>query len=494
MNLTLKAIISAVSGTALVCAFAPFSIWWLVFVSPLILYLLVYDLRPKNAFWIGLIFGLFYFGFGVPWTFNSIHEYGKAPVTMSAIISGSLVVVLSLFPALTCYIFSKVKEQSNHHFINVLIFSCLWALFEWSRSWVLTGFPWLSFGHVHHVGILQGVLPIFGVYGATWLSVVLCCLITSLYKGSKEQKIYAVIFYAVIGFLLVLSNLIQWTSKIGTDLDVVLVQGNISQEMKWDRNKHPFIMQKYKTLSEKHLDADVIVWPETAIPTYYSMVRETFLPELESLVEENDVEFLVGLFTYDQQTEQVFNSVMTVGDNTDFYSKQHLVPFGEYIPLRGLVSIFDQYIQLPMADISKGSGTPTVRLHDYDVGTSICYEVAYGEDIIKALPDAKYLINVSNDAWFGDSLAPHQHLEINQIRALETGRFLVRATNTGISAIINPSGDIVNRSAQFKEDVIRAKIELRDGYTPFSRWGNWGIVTILFSILLIILLTKSRRN
>jgi len=481
-------IIVAIAGAILVGAFAPFSYWWLTLICPALLYVSIINRSALDAFLLSIIFGLFFFGFGVPWTFNSIHEFGHAPIFLSAFLASLLVIVLTLFPAFSTYIFCKLRCNAYFSFTSALAFSSLWALFEWLRSWIFTGFPWLLLGHAHHSSPLQDVIPIFGTYGATWLALLVSCLVVVIALGKFRQKVLALISLALVALSLMVANQITWTQAEDEELSIALVQGNISQEMKWDRTNHPFIMSKYMQLSEDHLDADIIVWPETAIPTYYTLVKDSFIKELSETAQNNNVDFLVGVFTYDPSNGKVFNSVMALGEGLSFYQKQHLVPFGEYIPFRGLISFLDRYIQIPMEDLSEGEGRPLVSLKGHPVGASICYEVVYGNEVIEALPDAKFLINVSNDAWFGDSLAPHQHLEIARSRAIETGRYLLRATNTGISAIIAPDGSIINKSVQFKEDVIRAKIQPYSGLTPYSRWGNWGIVTILFGIMFIICL------
>ncbi len=487
-----KIIATAVAGTVMVCAFAPFSYWWLTFICPLVLYISLIKRTPTESFIFGFIFGLFFFGFGVPWTYNSIHEFGHAPVLLSAFLAALLVLVLALFPAFASLIMAKLKCNEKLHVISALAFSALWVLFEWIRGWFFTGFPWLLVGHVHHTSPLQGSIPILGSYGASWLTLLISAFVVVIITGQNRQKVIASASLLFVILFLYISTQIQWTHAEDSELDVALVQGNIPQEMKWNQKMHPYIMNKYMELSENHFDADIVVWPETAIPTYYTLVKENFIKKLTETSEHKNVEFLVGLFTSNINNGEVYNSVMALGKELSFYQKQHLVPFGEYIPFRGLVSFLEDYIQVPIGDLANGEGRPLVKLKGYPVGTSICYEAVYGNEIIEAMPDAKLLINVSNDAWFGDSLAPHQHLEITRSRAIETGRYLLRATNTGISAVISPDGSIINKSAQFQEDVVRAKIYPYSGQTPYSCWGNWAIVTILFSILFIICLYQWR--
>ncbi len=479
-----KVLIVSIAGAVLVCAYAPFSYWWLTFICPTILFIAISNETIRKAALLGLIFGLFFFGFGVPWTFNSIHEFGHAPLILSAILAGLLVIILALFPACVAGLTAYFHSNKQFCFSAVVTFACLWVIFEWIRGWIFTGFPWLLMGHVHHTGPLHGLLPLFGSFGASWATILLGCFVAVFVIAEFRQKIVAAITLVIITISLYFANQIIWTHAEDEKLDVVLIQGNISQEMKWDRSKHVYIMEKYLAMSKSYFDADIIIWPETAIPTYYSMVKDSFIQKVKQTADENDIDFLMGVFTFDPNNAHVYNSVMTLGSKLGFYRKQHLVPFGEYIPFRGLLTFLERYIDLPMADISRGEGRPLVSLKGHPVGTSICYEAVYGNEVVKAMPEAKFLINVSNDAWFGDSLAPQQHLEITRSRAIETGRYLLRSTNTGISAVIDPHGTIINKSVQFQDDVVRATISPHTGITPYVRWGNWGIISIIFGCLL----------
>ena len=488
--LNMKTLLAAISGGVLVCAYAPFSYWWLTFFCPAFLYIAIANQTIRSSAFLGFVFGIFFFGFGVPWTFNSIHEFGHAPLLLSAVLAGLLILVLALFPACAAGITVYLHADKHFKLPAAISFACLWVSFEWVRGWIFTGFPWLLVGHVHHSGPLQGVLPIFGSYGASWIAILSGCLVAIFLFANYKQKSLAAISLAMMVLSLFFVNQIEWTHADGESLDVALIQGNISQEMKWDRSQHPFIMNKYLEMSKKHFDADIIVWPETAIPTYYSLVKDSFIQEVGQTAYENNIDYLIGVFTFDPKNGYVYNSVMTLGNEIGFYRKQHLVPFGEYLPFRGVLTFLDKYIDLPMADISSGEGRPLLRLKGYPVGASICYEAVYGNEVIEAMPEAKFLVNVSNDAWFGDSLAPHQHLEITRSRAVETGRYLLRATNTGISAVIDPMGKILNKSVQFEDDVVTATIYPYSGSTYYSRWGNWTIIIIISSYLFVICLIR----
>lgn len=487
-------LLAAAAGALLVCGFAPFSWWWLTLVCPAALYVALAGRSPGTAFLLGLVFGLVFFGLGISWTFNSIHEYGHAPVWLGVFLVTLLVAVLALFPAVSALLFSKLCSGQALCLRGALAFATFWTISEWVRGWIFTGFPWLLMGHAHHSSPLQGVVPILGSYGASWVAVLTGCLAAVLVFAAVRKKLVSLAVLVLAAVLMLVTRQLAWTTPAGEPLSIALIQGNISQEEKWDRTKHAGILNRYKQLSEANLDAEIIVWPESAIPTYFYKVRDSFIPELEEIAKESGTDFLVGLFTYDQLTGGVYNSLMTFGEERSFYSKRRLVPFGEYIPFRDLAAFLARHIDLPMSDISAGKGRPLVKLKGYQVGASICYEVVYGNEIIEAMPEADFLVNISNDAWFGDSYAPEQHLEISRSRAIESGRYLLRATSTGISAVIDQKGLIVARSSQFQEDVVRAKIRPHQGQTPYSRLGNWTILAILSCISLIILLCHWHRT
>ncbi|MCY4420483.1 MAG: apolipoprotein N-acyltransferase [Gammaproteobacteria bacterium] len=480
------ALVMAGAGGLLVCAFAPFFAWWLTFLCPLALYVFIQNLPRRDAFVLGYIFGLFFFGFGVSWTYNSIHEFGHAPVLLSALLVGLLVLTLSLFPALTAALYSMCCRERTFDVTGAVAFSTLWVLLEWVRGWIFTGFPWLLIGHAHHSSLLSNILPVFGSLGASWLTLVISSLAAVLVAGAARQRFISAAFVVLVAAGLYIAGQVTWTHPQQESLNVALIQGNIPQEMKWNREQQRHILGKYWRLSKDNQDADIIIWPETAIPAYYDSVKDSYIVELEKISRAGDVDFLIGLFTQDSDSGEIYNSVMTLGSERSVYSKRHLVPFGEYIPLRSIASFLADYIVLPMADMSSGTGRPLVRLKGHYAGASICYEAVYGNEVIDALPEAKFLINVSNDAWFGDSFAPHQHLEIARSRAIETGRYLLRATSTGISAVIDPGGVIVERSNQFREEVVRATIRPYTGLTPYAYWGDSAIIAILSGIFLII--------
>ena len=271
---------------------------------------------------------------------------------------------------------------------------------------------------------------------------------------------------------------------MGPVQDVVLVQGNVSQDVKWLAEQRGPTLMRYLTLTRRHWGVDLVVWPETAVPAFYH-VAQSFLDELGAEADRHGTALLTGIAVQDPEDGRYYNSVITVGGNDGIYRKRHLVPFGEFLPLVDLLGPIVDFMKIPMSDFSAGPPEqPLLNVAGQRVGVSICYEDTFGEEVIEALPDATLLVNVSNDAWFGDSIAPAQHLQMARMRALETGRYLLRATNTGISAIIGPQGEIIGRSPQFEAHDLKGSVQGMTGMTPYARWGNWMVIMGVLVLLL----------
>ncbi len=474
-----------ISGALAVTAFAPFNLWWMSIVSLSYCLVLFYSQSQRHGFKHGFIYGLGLFGFGISWLFYSLHDFGQAPFLAAVLMVFLLTVYLSLFPALCFYSLQKLTTASPNQ--QMLLFVVFWVLFEWSRSWLLTGFPWLSFGHSLVDSPLRGVLPVAGTFGGSALIALLAALIakTVFHKPSNS---YISMFTATV---LVLScwglDSIGWTHTVAEQpLKVAAVQSNIPEFMKWKRQLRREIYQRHVDASEAYLDHDVIVWPETAIPTFYSVAEQEFVSQYAQQLSQHKAEIIAGAFTYKPSTEEIYNSVVSISDPPRFYSKRHLVPFGEYLPLRDLFYLFDRFVKIPVSNLSPGQGIPLMIIGNRPVGISICYEAVFADEILAAVPYAQWLINITNDAWFGSSLAPHQHLQIARVRAAETGRYMVRAANTGISAIIDHKGQILKQSGEFSTEVVNAEIWPMQGETPFMIWSNWGIIWLLLIALMII--------
>ncbi len=479
--------IALLGGFSLVVSFAPFGWGLLSYLVPALLLYIWLESSSRRAFWRGYLFGLGYFSFGVSWVYNSIYEYGQAPAALAVLITLVFILFLSLYPALTGSLANRFCMLGKGVRL-VLIYPAAWTLLEWFRSWVLTGFPWLLMGQAQVDTPLAGIIPILGVLGGSWLSLMMAGLLVLGVISTGRDRWLAFLSMVTVLVVVMLLGQIHWSTPSGKTLTVSMIQANIPQDTKWQRDQFQPTLALFRNVTRAHMkDSDLIIWPETAIPTYFQHINSTYLKPMADEAAQYGAELLIGTFVYDEKTNRTYNSLVKPGAEVGLYHKRHLVPFGEYLPLRGLLMWMKDLIVIPMSDLSAGqSDKPLVQFKGYTAGVSICYEDAYGNEVIDALPEANLLINVSNDAWFGDSLAPHQHLEIARLRALESGRYLLRSTNTGISAVINPTGAVIAQSPQFEIDVLMSEVVLYHGVTPYSLWGNWPVVTLLGGFLLVI--------
>jgi apolipoprotein N-acyltransferase len=273
-----------------------------------------------------------------------------------------------------------------------------------------------------------------------------------------------------------------WSVPVGTPFQVSLVQPSIPQTLKWDPARRRPTLETYRRLTETQAaHSALVIWPETAVPDFLHRVEDQWLLPLAQELASRGARLLIGVPVLDPAGEHYYNAAVVVGPLGEAYFKRHLVPFGEFLPLERWLGPLLDFLKIPMSHFSAGRAAhPTLQVGDRTAGVSICYEDAFGEEVREALPMAAYLVNLSNDAWFGDSLAPYQHLQIARMRALETGRPLLRATNSGISALIGPQGELQARTPTFTKRVLSGPVQPMSGETPFVRWGNWAALTLMW--------------
>ena len=482
-------ILSLLAGGSVPLAFAPFAWFPLAILAPAVLFTLWYHTTsPYRAFSRGLLFGIGMFGFGVSWVVVSFHQFGGMPLLGSLALTAAFVLILALYIALLGGLLIRWFPKHHAFLTFTIILPATWTLIEWLRGWLFTGFPWLSLGYSQIDSPLRGFAPLLGVYGVSWLVVLTAGLLA--YGWHYPKFAWRIGLIAIViwlgGWLL---SRLSWTQPSGNPIQVALLQGNIPQEFKWLTSYQLPSMARYLQLSQANRDADLIIWPETAIPLFYHDVS-TYVPDFwEQLALEQQTyqtDFLIGIPVMAADGKTYFNSVMSISNQPGFYYKHHLVPFGEYIPFQAWLGNLLQWLNVPLSEFSAGQlPQPHLVSSGQALGVSICYEDAFGDLIRHSLPAATLLVNVSNDAWFGSSIAPHQHLEIARMRALESGRYLLRTTNTGISAVIDAQGQIVKRTPQFQVIALRAAAQPYQGTTPYVRFGNHLIIISLFVMVII---------
>ena len=481
----LSACLAPVLGAVLVLAYAPFGLWPLTILGFSLLLWLWEGASPAQAALRGALFGLGLHGAGIYWVYISLHHYGNAPPAFAALATFLLILLMAAYPAVVGYLLTRLAPSPGWR-RWLLVAPGLWLLLEWTRSWLFTGFPWLALGYSQIDGPLAGFAPLTGMFGLS-LAVTLSggCLF-ALWWGRRRVRGLALALLVVVfigGWWLGQRN---WVEPAGKPIRVALVQGNIGQAQKFDPGVLEQTLSDYVALSvAETTEADLIVWPETAIPTFHDTLAPEFFQDLERHARDSATDFLTGIPSGDWRNNVYHNSVMGIGSDPGFYHKHRLLPFGEYLPLRGVLNFFHRFVDIPMADFTPGAADQALlRAAGHPVGISICFEAVFGSEIRRSLPEASYLVNVSNDAWFGRSLAPYQHLEIARMRALEAGRPMARATNTGISALVDHRGRILEQSDWFVAEVVRGEIQPMTGATPYVRFGDWPSL-VLAAILVV---------
>lgn len=488
------ALIAAFAGALAVAGFAPYGFWPAPVLSLTVLMLLW---RRARGHWaaaeLGFLWGMGCFTSGISWIEISLHDFGGMPRTLAVLCILGFSALLSLFPALVGYFSTRFANRPKTRWL--LAVPTLWTLSEWTRSWFLTGFPWLSLGYAQTPGgPLSGFAPVLGVFGVTLATVLLSGLLTALVTARRDAHSILPLTLALLLLMGTGVGLrhVHWTRPSGPPVSVNLLQGNIAQDQKFLPEFSDLTVQRYLNLLDNSA-GHLIVMPESAFPVMRQQLPESTAETLERFGYEHDADILVGMFS-EPERGQFFNSVFSFGHSpSQTYQKVHLVPFGEFIPLEGLLKpLMHAVLSIPIDSQQRGSvDQPPMRVAGLQVAVDICYEDAFGEEVIRALPRATVLANVTNDAWFGDSIGPEQHLQMAQTRALETGRSMLRATNTGVTAIIDPYGQILGRAPRGQIFNLMGQVQGYEGSTPFVVLGNYGILALcLLALTLSIPLSR----
>lgn len=477
-----RALACLISGALLVLSFAPFEVYPLAFVCLAVLFYCWQELSPRASFWAGLIFAYGVYGVGVSWVYVSLSTYGGMPLWMGSIAVLGFVGLLAIFIALTGW--SAAKFFPNQ---RILALPFLWVIFEWMKSWVLTGFPWLDLGYTQTPSWLFAFAPLGGVYLVSFTVALIAALL--VYALRERRLVLPSLLLAMLIFSAYALDKVSWSKPTGAALVVGLVQPNTPIEKKWQSSYRDGLLQRLAEasyqLKTQHA-AELIVWPETALPLYLQQTDQTFwqamVPPKTALI----TGIVDSPSLPNGSYEESYNAaVLLCNGEPQRYRKRHLVPFGEYLPLRFLFNWVLVYLDLPMSDFSSWRGTQKLECGEQiKIGLSICYEDAFAAEYRAHVGDATLLVNISEDAWFGDSFAPHQRLQMAQMRARELARPLLRSANSGPSVVIDQEGQLLASTAQFEADILSYKVQPQTGETPFKRWGNW-IIWLLAGCLVL---------
>jgi apolipoprotein N-acyltransferase len=466
------------AGALLALAFAPAGAWPLAFLCPAALMLMWEDASPRAAAWRGGLFTGGTFLAGTYWLYHSVHLIGQAPVWIALFLMLGLVAVMGTYTALLGYAVARWGAATGPLRWLALI-PAGWVFTEWLRGWFLSGFPWLALGYSQLDTALASFAPVAGVHAVSLAAAVSAGALVTLLAGTRRARAIAgVVLLLTWGCAFALGR-VEWTRPRGTEVTVALVQGAVPQSMKWVPGQLERTMDLYLDLTRPHLGAGIIVWPESAIPSLESNVRP-YLDQVSALAHSRGSSLVTGLVRRDPRSGAYYNAMAAWSSGEQWYYKRRLVPFGEFFPVPAAVRDWMRLMNLPYSDFTAGSDAQRpLEAGGEALAPTICYEDAYGVEQLALARESTLLVNVTNDAWFGDSSAPHQHLDISRMRSLETGRPMLRATNDGVTALIAHDGGVMGQLPQFQPGVLTGTVQPRTGLTPYVRAGNWPVLALL---------------
>ncbi|MBJ7539944.1 apolipoprotein N-acyltransferase [Marinomonas sp. C1424] len=477
-------IIGLLAGALGATSFAPFHFWPGYFISIVVFSaFIITSPSAKSAGWRGTSVALGFFGTGVSWIYISIAEYGQVGELIAGLITFSFVAILCVFWSLAAWLAWQLMQKFTQLPSSLWLSLCL-LLAEFARSTLFTGFPWLLPGYAIQNTWLFELLPIGGI----WLSSAAVLLTASVMANTILVRSNPLVLYLVLlviwsGAAYLSYSPIEWVKQTGT-LKTTLVQGNIKQDEKWLRKIARESLTYYQQATVEHLDSDLVVWPETAITYLYPQIQPYLAPFRKEL-EDSQTTLITGVPDRNADTGAYYNAIWATGNGFGLYYKRRLVPFGEYIPFSSWIGPILDVFDMPISGFEAGdSNQPVLQVGEWGVAPFICYEIVYAEQVRKMVRDSNFLVTISNDGWFGTSFGPWQHLQIAQFRAKETGRYVIRATNTGVSAIINEKGGIVAQAPQFERTTLTAEAKAFSGITPYVHWGYWPTLSLLIICIL----------
>jgi apolipoprotein N-acyltransferase len=485
--------IALLAGALLTLSFAPFNAYPLAIVSPAVLLGEWLYVTKRRAFYRGFLYGLGLFGTGVYWVYISIHTFGEAPVWLSVFITVGFVAILALFPAFTGYFLNRYFPVNNFN-KTVLAFPTYWILLEWARSWLFSGFPWLSLGYSQMNSWLRGWATILSVYGVSLGLLLTSSLLVTCIFWYKEQQfkpimksLFFIIAMWVLGGLILLVN---WSHPYGTPLTVSLVQGNIPQSIKWSPEAVQPTLDRYHSLTNNHWDSNIIIWPEGAIPVPLP-AASGIIDKLNQEAVDHHATLITGIPSRAGLSHDYYNTVVTLGKEQTVYIKFRLVPFGEFTPFSRYLKPLLSHLNIPMSDFIPGPVKPAqLRAANINISAFICYEIAFPEQVNRRV-DSGFLLTVSDDAWFGHSIAQAQHLQMAQMRSLELAKPQFFVGNDGLTAFINQKGLVTDIAPPFEPYVLTAKVRPYMGATP---WQLFGMDPLLFGITIMLILAVYRNR
>lgn len=490
-----------VLGALLPFALTPFNFWPLALIVPGLLFVILRKYhRLKDGIFLGFALGLGLFGVGASWVYVSIQEHGHLAPPLAALITFLFAVLLSMFTIIKASLFIGLKRFFRADLTLIWLFATSWCFGDFCQTWLLTGYPWLFIGNIAtELSFLASMAPLFGVFGVSFIIVLTSTLLVNLTffiisRASMKQSptIASLALLSLIGFGIAISHNIEWTHATSDNLQVGLVQANIPQDRKWQLTSRGEILTRHLKLSAPFPENTLIVWPENAVPIL-KQYAEHWLEGLHQEVQTKKSWLITGIPTSPSPTT-LQNSLLLMGLSEGLFHKTHLVPFGEYVPLKWLLGGLFDFFNLPQSTFVEGNTQQDLfRVGSLQIAPTICYEITYPHLVANIAKESNIIVTVSNDTWFGRSIGPHQHFQQARMRAIENQKPVIRSTNNGISALIGAHGEVLLRLPQFTETQGLGKIQPRQGTTPFSRYGifSWLFLIALAGIAMRLLSVKT---
>jgi apolipoprotein N-acyltransferase len=500
MRTTLWLILAVLAGTLTLMAFAPYRLYWIM---PLSLAMLagILERDGRHAFWIGYAWGLSAYLCNFSWIYICLHDVAGLPMILAGGLTVLLPAYLAVYPGVAAWLVVRVGDrlQAGPVVRWLLLFPAAWTLTEWLRGWVLTGFPWGQIGYSQITeSPLSGFAPVGGILLVTLTVALSAGAISLVVHHGKWRRLLMLAGLVAVWTAGAQLKQVPWTTPVGKPITVALAQGNVPQSIKWDPVSFESTLSLYAQ-QIAHTRADLMILPETALPVFLDQLPPAYVSMLTNLARGNGMELALGIpRRSDKNPNAYLNAVVALtSPGLPYYAKNHLVPFGEFIPLPWLTGWLYQLMNMPMAGFSSGGADQApIELAGQQIAFNVCYEDSFGEELIGPAARSTMLANVSNLAWFGQSAAASQHLQLAQARALETGRFMLRSTNTGMTAIVRPDGSVDAIAAPFTRQVLLGYAQGRTGLTPYMRHGNWPVLLLaalmLFAPLAIGLVRRRR--
>jgi apolipoprotein N-acyltransferase len=486
-------LLALLCGALVTLSLAPFGVWPLGIVATCLLRALLEDQPRRVVIWRSWLFGVGLFGSGTSWVYVSIQQHGNASVMLASFLVVLFCLGLALLFNLTAGVIYSLTNRPMPQ-ANWLLFPAYIVLGEWLKTWVGTGFPWLIIGYAHLETPLAGWAPIAGVLGISFVIALTGSVLFEWLSGKGRRLPMMAASVALLWLGGWLAQGIAWVKPAGEPVQVAMIQPDIPQSIKWQAGAFNRIIQTYLDMSSELWGTDLLIWPEAAIPRLHQNATP-LLEQLDEKASQSGTTLITGIPYRDTDSGErprLYNSVIALGTGKGIYFKQHLVPFGEYVPLENLLGDVIELFDLPMSSFSWGPADQApLQAGDWSLAPFVCYEVVYPMLVTKDTRRADFILTISNDSWFGRSIGPPQHFEIARMRALENGRYLLRGTNNGISAIVDHRGRVLESAEQFTRTTVRGEAIPMQGHTPFSRTGNTPLIGALLLLFAFVALRQT---